>query len=158
MFFVKSGSCYSCFCLSREDSTNRSRIVFFVKKGRESMWEWMRECVWDCVCERVCVWLCVCEIGCVCVWEREKVNESACDIGNVFLSFYFGLWDVKVVFSTSLFSHTRGLDEEPTYYSMELYSVTKGSEQGSLHNQIDSAMELAQWRSVWWTSKFELQL
>ena len=85
---------------------------------------------------------------CVCEREREKVNESACDIGNVFLSFYFGLWDVKVVFSTSLFSHTRGLDEEPTYYSMELYSVTKGSEQGSLHNQIDSAMELAQWRSV----------
>lgn len=62
-----------------------------------------------------------------------------------------------MVLSTSLFTHARALDEKPTYYSMELYSVTKGSEQGSLHHQIDSAMGLAQWRSVAWSLKFGLQ-
>jgi len=54
------------------------------------------------------------------------------------------LWDVKVVSSTSLFTHARALYEKPTYYSMELYSVTKGSEQGSPDYKIDSAMGLAQ--------------
>jgi len=90
-------------------------------------------------------------------FEWERMCESVCVIGNVFSSFYFRLWDVKVVFSTSLFTHARALDEKPTYYSMELYSVTKGSEQGSLRRQIDSAMGLAQRWSVAWTLKLELQ-
>ena len=39
---------------------------------------------------------------------------------------------------TQTHAHTYYREKQPTYYSMELYSVTKGSQRGS--HQIDSAM------------------